>query len=477
MSLWKIALRSIQQRKLSSWLTIVSMALGVALVVTVLVIRGQVQQSFTRNASLGYHLVVGGKNGSKLELVFATAFYLSNADEPLPYSYYKKLLAPIAEGGYGDFVALAVPVCLGDSYEGFRVVGTNLDFFDLQYRGDQTYEDAIEAGAGRKFRRSGFFEAVIGADVAERTGLEVGDTFMPTHGVTDDGHVHEDRFTVVGIMDRTYTPNDRVLLINMEGFYLLKGHAKEGEPNSTGVTTPSTEEEHRDDEQESDPHDDAGHDHHGHDHAHHEPLPDEQKQVSAILVLCKYDIVAADLFTQINEGGEAQAAQPVRVITQFLDEVVGPASLLLMGLTILTVIVAGIGIMVAIYNTMASRQHEIAIMRALGARRGTLMRVILLEATILAVVGGLLGWLGGHALVASLSPWVAGQSGVPIGFFDLAPAEVLLQFRWFGRDVQWSVHPELWLIPGLLILAVAAGFLPALSAYRADVSKSLSATP
>ena len=440
MRLWKIAVRSMQQRLLASSLTGLSMALGVALVITVLVILGVIRDSFGRGAQ-GYHMIVGPKGG-KLQLVLNTVYHLSQPIENLPWSYYKKFKTPGKEN-FGDYVATAIPFCLGDNYEGYRVVGTTRDMFTkLEYAADKKYEFA----EGRNFLQTGYFEAVIGAGVAKQTGLKLGDKFMPTHGVSEneDGHVHHDEFKVVGILAPTGTPNDRALFVNIEGFYLLEGHAKgPGVPHAEGETA----------------HDDhAGHDHAGHDHHHHEPLPEDQREVTAILVVVKNDLYAASLSQKINEGLEAQSVAPTREIQSLMEEIVRPVEWLLLFLTTTVVVVAGIGILVSIYNSMNDRQHDIAVMRALGARRGTVMSIVLLESLLLALGGGLAGVLLGHGLIGAIDPIIETRTGVSVGF---------LQFE----------RIELILIPGLTILAALVGFLPSLAAYRTDVAKALTARP
>jgi putative ABC transport system permease protein len=439
MSLWKIALRSMQQRLLASSLTGLSMALGVALVITVLVILGVIRDSFGRGAQ-GYHMIVGPKGG-KLQLVLNTVYHLSQPIENLPWSYYKKFKTPGKEN-FGDYVATAIPFCLGDNYEGYRVVGTTREMFTkLEYAAGRKYEFA----EGRNFLQTGYFEAVIGSAVARKTGLKLGDTFMPTHGVTEneDGHVHDDKFKVVGILAPTGTPNDRALFINIEGFFLLEGHAKgPGVPHAAEAAHA----EHADHE---------GHDHH---HHHHEPLPEDQREVTSILVVVKNDLYAAGLSQKINEGLEAQSVAPTREIQMLMEEIVRPIEWLLLFLTTTVVVVAGIGILVSIYNSMNDRQHDIAVMRALGARRGTVMSIVLLESLLLALGGGVLGVLLGHGLIGAIDPIVESRTGVSVGF---------LQFEGI----------ELVLIPGLTVLAALVGFLPSLAAYRTDVAKALTSRP
>ena len=133
--------------------------------------------------------------------------------------------------------------------------------------------------------------------------------------------------------------------------------------------------------------------------------------------------------------------------------------MLLLALTVLIVVVAGIGIMVSIYNSMSERLGEIAVMRALGARAAkTDVLIVLLESILLSLAGGMLGWILGHQLIAGLNPWVVDQTGVAIGFFQSVPVELVI-------------------IPALIVLASVAGFLPAMVAYRTDVAKALAAAP
>ncbi len=524
MSLWKIAWRNIQQRALASSLTGLSIALGVALVVAVLVAQKVIRDSFTRGAS-GYHLVVG-KKGSQLQLVLNTVYHLQDPIENIPYSYYKRLITPTDE--LGKNVKVAIPYCLGDNYEGFRVVGTIPGLFTkLEYADGQKYE--FEPG-GRNFRANRFFEAVIGSTVAQATGLKVGDEFQPVHGLSDegDGHKH-DAFNIVGVLKPTGTANDRALFINIEGFYLLENHAKpldevaaaaaakeaaehahphdEHSDHDHGKADANGKHEHAEhDDADHDhakpangeaahkpaddakapadkaaPHDDheghehavhdhdahahEGHDHEGHDHAGHNhgdhshaPLPEDQREVTAVLVLAKGDLNAATLRRDINKGEQAQAAAPVRVIADFFQKIVQQITVALLALTVLIIVVSGIGVMVSIYNSMNDRRRDIAVMRALGAGRGTVLSVILVESILLSLAGGVFGVLLGHALVGILGPVVERFTGVSLGFFQFDKYELVL-------------------IPGLVLLASLMGYLPALSAYRTDVAKALSASP
>lgn len=478
MSLFKIAWRSIQRRWLASCLTAVSMALGVMMVVAVLLIMGVVTESFRSNSSLGYNMIIGAKGGD-LQLVLNTVYFLSSPVENIPYTYYQEFLSADERGDEidGEFSKLteyAIPLCLGDYFQGFRVIGTTPALFD-DFVFDRQNNRKYEFSQGRNFRQKsqeyGFFEAVIGAKVARETGLELGDAFSPTHGPEGEAH---DTFFVVGILKSSGTPNDRGVFVNMEGFYLLEGHAKPADQEDNHVEQSLSSGASPSAEDEAEPagvHLDA-------DRRRLKPLPIPQREVTAILLRTVNSLVSPGLRTTINEGERARAVIPITEIYQLFNTVVGPIKWVLLLITMMICVVSGVSILVSIYNSMSDRRHEIAVMRALGAGRGTVMSVILMESILLSVGGGLLGWAAGHTLIGGLaSPIIEDRTGVSIGFFDLAPKVNLFQKLSSSPIIDWGISSEFLLIPGLILLAIIVGFLPALAAYRTDVARALSITP
>ena len=450
MSLWKIAWRSIQQRALASWLTAISMALGVSLVVTVLVIHQVVDYSFRRNAQ-GYDMIVGAKGG-QLELVLNTAYYIGRPVENIPYACFKQFLPG---GRYETAVEKAIPICMGDNYQGFFVIGTVPErFTDLKYLDSLPYEFA----EGRNFQANSFYEAVIGAQVARKTGLKVGDELKPTHGTGKDGHQHRP-FKVVGVLAQTGTPVDRAAYVNLEGFYHLEGHSRHVESGDAdhNAKSASHDADKHDAHEEKDAHDKhADHDEHDEHLDPDQPAPESVRRVTAVL-LCVKPAKLLSLAKQVNEDPLTQSALPVQVMTELLSGLIGNVQLLLLILAVLVVVVAGIGILVSIYNSMSDRRRDIAIMRALGARRWIVMMVILLESILLSLGGGAIGAVLGHGLIGAMAPTILEYTGVVV-----SP----LQFTW----------AELVLLPGLVVLAAAVGYLPAAIAYRTDVAGSLTNT-
>jgi len=167
------------------------------------------------------------------------------------------------------------------------------------------------------------------------------------------------------------------------------------------------------------------------------------------------ELTAMGLRTTINEGRDGQAAEPIREIRLLLDLFVRPLELLLLLVTTLVVIVSAIGILVSMVGSSLERSRDVAIMRALGARRAHVLAIVLIEAVLLAVGGGLAGWVLGHLLVGAIAPLITTNAGVSASVLSAAPGAELL------------------LVPFLVVLAILAALLPALAAYRTDVSKWL----
>ena len=477
MSLWKIAWRSIQHRSLASGLTAFSMSLGVALIVTVIVIYGVLDQSFRRSAQ-GYDLIVGPK-GSSLELVISTVFYQREPIGKIPYEY----LTELRSGRYRSVVEAAIPVALGEHYRGLPVVATSSEFFTrLEYLDGRKYQ--FQPG-GQNFSDGKYFDAVIGHAAAKKTGLKVGNTFKTMHG-KEVSEEHQTEYTIVGVLKPTGTPNDGAIFINVEGFFDM--HAGQENVLDASLTLKTQKTEVKADEKDHVHDENCDHDHateeQADEHVHDENCGhdhDHPKSLSAVLVVTKeekgtasatidlyggmkeinttnskqkVDTTVMALPGRIENDLDAQAVYPTQVIAFLFEKIIGNVQLVLLILAALVVVVAGIGMMVSIYNSMNERRQEIAIMRALGARRTTVMAIILLESILLSLGGGAFGVFLGHSLIFILGPWISGATGIIVSAWHF----------------QWA---ELVLIPGLIALASVVGYLPAVIAYRTDVAQSL----
>ncbi|MFK8114457.1 MAG: ABC transporter permease [Rubripirellula sp.] len=470
MSLLQIAWRNFCHRSLSSILTTLSLALGVGLVVLVLSVYGVINEAFTRNASVGYNLVVGPK-GSPLQLTLNSVYYLSQPIENLPYTEYMEFLpqdrraemverfggdkelakregryAPFVYSKEGDeVVGYAIPLALGDYFGEFRVVGTTSEFFEKLRHGPELNEE-FAFSEGRAIRdhsqEHGYFEAVVGSRVAKEMKVTVGDSFNPTHG-DPTGHGHDLGFTIVGVMEPTGTPNDRAAFVNLEGFYLMDGHAKPIEEDENAAVSDSEKQAEAEAAAEQGP-----------DKFRLLSIP--EREVTTILVKNGNVMFAPGMQNVINEGIRSQAAAPVGEINKLMTMIVGPLLKALLAITFITCIVAAVGILVAIYNSMNDRRRDIAVMRALGARRETVTTIIVFESFLIAFIGAICGWLLAHAAITAYSGVIEEQTGVQVGFFSISAFEI-------------------YVLPLVLALALIAALLPAWSAYRTDVGSNLSA--
>lgn len=444
-----IAWKSIRQRRLASLLTALSVALGVTLMVSVLVINSVIDRMFNQTAS-GYDLVVGAQ-GSKLQLILSTVFRVGAPIENLPYRYYTELKKD-------PRVEEAIPFAIGDVTQkgGFPIVGTIPRYFALEYVPGRHFRINAEG----KFL-PGTWDAVIGSVVAKQNNWKMGDEFQLVHGSAEAGHVHDEKFKIVGILAPTGTPNDRTVFVNLRGFYQVSGHEK---PLDEAMKREAAFfGEKLDDEKlkalmkENAAHDHSGHDHSGHDHE----VPDAQKEVTAILVRMKGDrlrgFTTIKFQSELQEANQAQAVNPIQQISWLMTNIVGNIRTMLVVLTSLIILVSGVSIFVSIYNSMSDRKREIAIMRALGAGRTAVFTIILSESVLLCLGGGILGIILGHGLVFIAAPIIEARSGLLINPFAFNSVELIL-------------------LPILVVLASLVGFIPAMTAYRTDVASTLSDT-
>ncbi|MEM7475574.1 MAG: ABC transporter permease [Planctomycetota bacterium] len=457
MNIFHIALKNLMQRGLASLLTMFSMALGVALVVMVLSIGWVLTESFSRNSNVGYNLLVGSKGGS-LQLTLNTVFYLSSPIEVIPYEEYLEYLPgdgrqkeigkiggriaePERKGSYSSYMGggFAVPVCLGDYLDQYRVVATKPDFFvNLRYGEAGQFEYSFKSG--RNFEEyneeNGYYEAVIGSQVAATLGKQVGDTFKVAHNAPGKENEHAEEFVIVGILASSGTPNDRAAFINLEGFYFMEGHKRAFEDKLNPDELKQDVE--RNEEFAGQP----------------PRVPLEKRDLTAVLVKPASGRFAMLMEKPINKRPNVQAASPMEEIGNLFANIVNPVKYALLALTTVICAVSGVSILVSIYNSMNERKRDIAVMRALGARREMVVFIILLEATLIACCGGFLGWFIGHGVGAVFSPLVEARTGIQIGFFTMTIYEGLI-------------------IPALILVAILAGVIPAFVAYRTDVSKNL----
>lgn len=408
-----IVRRSLRQHALSTVVTAFSIALGSGLVMAVFAIARQTSQSFI-GGDVGFDAVLGAR-GSQLQLVLNTVFHLETSPGNIPWAMYEQIRQD-------PRVRLAIPYAVGDNYNGFRIVGTTSGIFsDFEYRRGRRFQ--VEPG-GSLFREDAR-EAVIGSYVAQATGLRPGAAFNPYHGlITEPQNRHQDQYTVVGVLEPTNSPSDRVIWIPLEGVYRMSGHVLRGGG-----------ENYRPEEGES--------------------IPDAHKEISAVMLKLRDPQSGFSLDQTINKQGKAATlAWPIgRVMADLFDKL-GWMNRVLSLVSYLVIAVAAGSILASIYNTISQRRREFAILRALGARRATVFAVIVAEAAAIALLGSVGGYGVFFIILTSARIIVREQTGVVLNL--------------------WQGDPMLWLTPVIMVsVGMLAGLIPALKAYRTDVAENL----
>jgi putative ABC transport system permease protein len=405
--------RSLRQHLLSTSVTLIAVALASGLVMGVFVIQDQARAAFTGGPA-GFDAVLGAR-GSQLQLVLNTVFHLETSPGNIPWSLYEEIKNDAR-------VKLAIPYATGDNYLGFRIVGTTEEIFtEFEYQEGQRF--TVEEGG--RFFDPGYREAVLGSFVAQEAGLEVGDTFSPYHGLNFDPEAkHAEVYTVTGILEPTNSPSDRVIWIPIEGIYRMGGHVLRG---ADEVYTPE-----------------AG-----------AAIPDEHKEVSAVMLKFRTPTAGFALDTMINRQGKvATLAFPIGKVMAELFDKLGWIYRVFELVAYLVVVVSGAAILASIYNSINERRREFAILRALGARRRTVFSAIVLESAAIAGMGSLLGMVIYGVIMGVAAVLVRQQTGVVLDVFE--------------------AHTVLIATPiGMVLLGAVAGIIPAYKAYATDVAENL----
>ena len=396
MSLLQIVRRSLRQHLLSTVITAFSIALASGLLMSVWVVKDQAERNFM-GVDSGFDAVVGAP-GSKLQLVLNSIFHLESSDRNLSWEQYESVAAH-------PMVRTAVPLAVGDNYYGYRLVGVTTNLFGVEYRDGEKYD--VQDG-GYVFRPDKK-QAVVGSFVAERLGLKVGDKFHPYHGLTfDESEKHAEIYIVTGIMKPTNTPGDRVIWIPIKGLQNMEGHRAE-------LST----------------------------------------EVSAVLVKLISNTQTPLMAKQINKQGSVMTfAGPIAMIVAQLFNKIAPMEMILRCVAVLVALVAAGSILASIYNSMNERRREIAILRALGARRGTVFGVVVLESSSIAALGALAGFVVYFIIMFVAAWYIRTETGIV-----LDPLEP-----------QWVM---LWAPLAMLMLGALAGIVPAAKAYSTNVASNL----
>lgn len=401
-------------RKATAVLTIMTVAISVILLLGVERIRTQAKDSFANTIS-GTDLIVGGRSG-QVNLLLYSVFRIGNATNNIDWKSYQEFSQHRA-------VDWAIPISLGDSHKGFRVMGTNHSYFEHYKYGSK---QPLTFSKGKEF--NGLFETVLGSDVAKQLGYQIGSEIIIAHGISDVGFSRHDKlpFKVVGILAPTGTPVDKTVHVSLEAIEAIHVGWESGA--RLGPTPDAKVLQERD---------------------------FQPKQITAMLVGLKSRIQTFALQRQINNyPKEPLSAIMPGVALHELWGMMSVAEQALMAVSGFVVIAGLLGMLSSLLTSLQERRREMAILRAMGARPRHVFSLLISEASLLTAAGIVTGVLGLYAILALLQPLIKQHYGINLTLSTLSAYEwMLLSF------VQCA---------GIVI-----GFIPAFRAYRQSLSDGM----
>ena len=393
----QIAWRYLVSRPLAAALNLLLLSLGLGAITFLLLVGTQMDRAFARDLA-GIDLVVGAK-GSPMQLILAGVFHIDVPTGNIP-------LEAVQELERNPQVAKLIPISLGDTFRGFRIVGTTPAYAEH-------YAARLASGA----HWSKAMQAVVGAQVAANTGLTTGSTFVGSHGLGGGGHAHGDNpYQVTGVLASCGCVLDRLILTPTESIWQV--HEK-----STALD------------------------------AEDQKIMETEREVTLALITYKSPLAAVTFPRLVNTTTEMQAAAPAVEITRLL-RMVGVGTDVLRGFGAVLLLTAGLSVFIALWSAVRERRADLAMLRMLGASPAKVAGLVLCEALLLALLATVLGMAAGHLLCALAGYWMQTERSLP-----------LTGWIWLATE---------WWVPALgLGVALLAALLPALGAYRLDVTTLL----
>lgn len=418
--IFALAIKSLRNRKFTAVLTVLSIALAVMLLLGVERLRSESRESFAATIS-GTDLVVGARS-SPVHLLLFSVFRIGNATNNIRWESYRTL-------AQRPEVAWTIPLSLGDSHRGFRVLGTTPEYFE-HFRFGRGLR--LKLAQGRAFEDR--HDAVLGADVAVKRGYKSGDSIVIAHGAGDVSFsLHEEHpFRVAGVLERTGTPVDRTVHVTLEGMDAVHAEAAEDafDPLAAAVRGDVAGQEHAAEIK-------------------------TDRMITAFLVGLKSRGAALSMQRFVNEfsGEPLTAILPGAALLE-VWEVVGAAEKTLFAVSALVVVVGLSGMLVALLTSLSERRREMAVLRSLGARPMHVFGLILGEAAFLTLLGIALGIAALYLGLLIGQPWLESRLGLFI-------------------VVGWPSAYEFELMIVVAAAGVLIGLIPAYRIYRYSLADGM----
>jgi putative ABC transport system permease protein len=458
MFLLSLVRKSLNNRLLATTLTTASIALSVALLLGIENVRSGMRHSFSNTISRT-DLIVGARGGS-LQLLLYSVFGIGSPTNNISWDTYQRL-------GQHPAVAWTIPISLGDSHRGFRVVGTDSSFY-RHFRYGNAREIRFAAGTEPRDAHA----VVLGHQVAQTLGYELGSEVIITHGLHGTGIMDHDEqpFRVVGVLERTFTPVDRSLYVTLQGIDALHegfmadafaGQGPGGPPNFAAqpnfAVPPDFAEPPAEAGAGQHPHDGHGHDDAAaHDHAGATAHDAPPEQITSFFLGATTRIATLQLQREINtfEDEPLTAIMPGIALAEMWRGV-GYAEDALLIVTFFVVAVGLIGMLLSLYSSLEARRREMAILRAVGAGAPRIVLLLVLESGLLGLAGALTGVGLVYALLVLLKGFVETTFGL---YLPIRPPTATAYMY----------------IAAVVAASFLIGLVPAVKAYRNSLADGLS---
>jgi putative ABC transport system permease protein len=411
MNLLKISTSNLKDKPLSSSLSILLMSLGIAIISLLLLAGKQTEEKFTRNVA-GIDMVLGAK-GSPLQLILSSIYQIDAPTGNISMEEATRLTR-------SPLVKSTIPLSMGDSYQGYRIVGTNqkyLEHFEAQFEQGKVFSEAMEV--------------VLGAKVAKNLGLKVGDSFASQHGFDKEADKHEEqKFKVVGVLKNNNSVLDQIMITPLESVWAVHEH-HETEEEGKGANALKLLEENPSAEP--------------HDH--------EEQEITSMLIKFRNPAMGMMMARNINVNSTLQTATPAIEINRLFALMgFGIDALKLIALVI--IIVSGLSVFVSLYNSLKERKYEMALMLSMGASRTRLFFLLLLEGLIISVIGFVIG-----IILSRVGLWLLSENIEQNFHYDFNVLSLMME--------------EFWLFLGALFIGLLAAAIPSLGIYKIDISRTL----
>ena len=409
--IFKIAWKNAWFKPLNTVLSIILLTASVAIISLLILLQKQFEKQFSSNID-GVDLVIGAK-GSPMQLILSSVYQMDAPTGNINYAAAKVWMKH-------PFVKTAIPLAFGDNYRGFKIVGTTEDYL-------KKYE--AEIISGKMFAEN--FEVVVGSEVAQKMNLKVGDTFFGSHGDAAEGELHEEfPYVVKGIASPTGKVIDNLILSNIESVWAMHHHEEEAI---------SATEKHEEG------------DGHNHDEVHdHE----NDHEITAVLIKLKNKMGFVLWPRLIAQNTNMQAASPAIEINR-LFSLFGIGLEALQYLAYGIMLISGISIFIALYNTLKERKYEFALMRVSGASRSQLLTLVLFESILLCLIGFVFGTIVGR-----------------LGLYFISTSTEQ-NYKMAFNPFEFAVKEEGILFLTTIFVGIIAALIPAVKAYRLNISKTL----